>query len=62
MTKVNTAQSSIAHAFQTLADALDLFPAAEQSAYLARVTMILAQELDDPQLFEQVLQRAKGAA
>lgn len=61
MTQANTRPSAIAHAFQSLAAELDRQPEAEHAAYLARVTMILAQELGDQRLFAEVLERARGS-
>jgi len=62
MTKANITQSPIAHAFQSLAAELDPLNEAERAAYLARVTLILAQEMNNPALFTVVLQRAKGTS
>lgn len=56
-----SSQPVISHAFQRLSAELENVSEADRAAYLARVCMILAHELNNPPLFDQVLARAKGS-
>ena len=46
------------HAFRATAAALDALPPGQEAAFLARLVLILAQELADPTRFDSAVQRA----
>lgn len=52
-------KNAIAHAFQSVSTALDEVGVDAAGEYLARVVVLLAQEIQDPELLDAVLRRAK---
>lgn len=46
------------HAFRAAAHALDALPEGEETIFLARLVLILAEELADPQKFDACIGRA----
>ena len=50
------------HAFRMTADAIDRLPPGQEAAFLARLVLILAEEMADPPRFEGAVNRAFAPA
>ncbi|MES2978809.1 MAG: hypothetical protein V4731_10325 [Pseudomonadota bacterium] len=47
------------HAFRTTSEALDRLPEGKGQVFLARLVLIMAEHLSDPQQFEAMIRRAQ---